>query len=121
MRVARGESSGVYWETLVITNHKLLTPREFPVFVSISEDEILICGGFMKSDGFVLNTSSEPVMRKVVNKENFHFLSLSNQVMQTKLGQIVALVQEGNEVLHLVSYHHGDSSIIRLRNLGHKR
>ena len=100
-RVARGDSSGVTWEALLITNQDLLTPRGSPVAASISENEILICGGYEKGDGFVLNTSSEHVLREVFNNENFHFGSTSNQVMLTKPGQIVALVTDRKGVLHL--------------------
>ena len=99
------------WETLLIKNQAQLTPRTLPVAVSISKNEILICGGYGKGDGFVLNTSSEPVLREVFNIENFGFLSNSNQVLQTKPGQIVALVEDSDRVLHLMSYNRGDSSL----------
>ena len=71
------------WETLLITNQGLLTPRESLVAVSISENEILICGGAELGAEFVLNTSSantsgEHVLRRVFNDENLGFESNSN-------------------------------------------
>lgn len=111
--------SNAQWNTIEVSG-EIFDPRTDISVARISEREIVILGGSVRGgkvgDAYKFDIYSEE-MSKIFD-DGTKLYNVFNQCMQTKPGQVVALVEGLQESLNLIAYNLGDSSITTIEDLG---
>ena len=123
------KNKNCYWEIMPVISSSNnastnLTPRSNPIMAQISDNEILIAGGYSSdhrvlSNGFILDCDRLKTRKVLQDERSFKFDCETNQIVRVRAGtKVTALVKDSNDVLHLVSYTKDEVKVRIIQTIG---
>lgn len=102
------------WTQVELKTKQRISSRMDPVVCPVSETEIAVLGGFNGGHlgtGYIFDTGLLRVRKVFDLKCGFRFDSVSNQSRMLRPGELVALVGDQNDELHMITYTKNDIEV----------